>query len=112
MRKTNSLAPLILGIIGGVFGILGGSCTTFCAGVADAVGVSGYLIWGILALVSAVVGLVGGCVARKSGTGSLLMVIAAIVDIVCMIFLGFVWTILVSLILFFIGGVIGVVKHE
>lgn len=112
MKKTNSLVPLILGIIGGVFGIIGGSCTTFCAGVADAVGVGGYLVWGILSLVAAIVGLVGGCVARKTGTGSLLMVIAAIVDIVCMIFLGLVWTILVSLILFLIGGIIGLVKHE
>ena len=30
MKPTKSVAPLVLGIIGGIFGILGGSCLALC----------------------------------------------------------------------------------
>ncbi len=112
MKKTNSIAPLVLGIIGGIFSILGGACSTFCAEVASELGESKFLIWGYLALAAGILGLVGGCISRKTGVGSLLMVLAAIIEIVCVIFLGFVWTLVIGLVLFAIGGIVGFVYHD
>lgn len=114
MRKTNSYVPLILGIIGGIFAILGGTCATICADAASSIGgESKYLIWGYLALAMGVLGLIGGCVARKTGIGSLLMLLAAIVDIVCLIFLGsIIWTIVIGIALFAVGGTVGLVTQE
>lgn len=113
MRRTNSIVPLVLGIIGGVFAIIGGACVTICADVATAVsGNAMYSVMGYLSLAAAIAGLVGGCMARKNGFGSLLMIIAAIVEIVCTVFLGFVWSIVVGLVLFTIGGIVGLVKHD
>lgn len=112
MKRTNSIVPLILGIIGGVFAILGGTLSTFCAEVANAAGESKFLVWGYLALGAGILGLVGGCIARKTGVGLLLMIIAAIIEIICVIFLGFIWTLVVGAALFVIGGIVGFVLHS
>lgn len=113
MKRTNSIAPLVLGIIGGVFAIIGGACVTVCADVATAVtGSAIFSIMAYLSLAAGIAGLIGGCISRKNGFGSVLMLIAAAVEIVCTVFLGFIWSIVVGLVLFTIGGIIGLVKHD
>ncbi len=112
MKRTSSFVPLILGIIGGVFAIIGGSCAAFLSDFANAVGESSYLIWGYLSLASGILGLIGGCISRKTGLGSIIMILSAVISIICLVFLGAIWTIIVGIVLFAIGGVTGIIKRE
>ncbi|MDD7735741.1 MAG: hypothetical protein SOW55_05340 [Bacilli bacterium] len=57
-------------------------------------------------------GLVGGCISKKTGIGIILMAFAAVLQIVALIFLGFNWMVLVSIVLFVVGAIIGFVTPE
>ena len=91
MKKTSSVAPLVLSIIGGILGIIAGTCVALCAeaveSVQDAVEVEVVVtttmkIAGWLVLVGSVVGLVGGCCAKSQNWGTLVLLIGGIVVLV------------------------------
>ena len=70
--RGTSLAPMILGIIGGVLGIPSALCSSLCAGImAGAVvetGGSGgfYSVLSYLFLIAPIVGLVAGILAKRT----------------------------------------------
>ena len=113
MKKTTSWIPLILGIIGGVIGIVQGCCISICGEVNSAVGGSNNLmIGGYLLLASSIIGLIGGCIARVKGIGLGMMLLATVASIVGLVLVGFDILILVSVILFAVGGILGFLKHD
>ena len=113
MRKTTSIAPLVLGIIAGVLGIIGGSCITFCGEVVDTLGGDNLIsIGGYIILAGSIIGLVGGCIAKSKGIGNLLLLLAAIALVVAIVMIGFDLITCISAVLFLLAGIIGFVKHE
>lgn len=118
MKKTSSIAPLILGIIGGVLGILGGACITICAeavseaGEAVAVEVPAtFAIGGWMILVSGILGLVGGCCAKSQVWGSLVELLAGVLTVVGMILsASFGLFPIAAAVLFIVGGAVGLAK--
>ncbi len=110
MNKTRSKAPLVLGIIGGVLGILEGSCIAICGKAAEEAGVGNtWFLAGILALVGAIAGLVGGCCARSQKWGSLVELIGGIIAAVSLVFT-FDLMVLAAAVLLIVGGAVGLGK--
>lgn len=111
MRKTSSKAPLVLGIVGGILGIIEGSCLAFCGEVAAELGGgSKWLIGGLLALVGSIAGLVGGCCAKSQKWGSLVQLIGGIVVAVSVIFTGIDLMTIAAAVLLIVGGAVGMKK--
>ena len=111
MNRTRSVAPLVLGIVGGVLGILEGSCLALCAKVASEVGVnaSDWTIAGWMVLLGAIAGLVGGCCAKKTVWGSLVELVGGIVAVLSVIFV-FDLLAFAAGVLLVIGGAVGMGK--
>ena len=117
MSKTRSVAPLVMGIVGGILGILGGSCVAICGELAEALDVSAGLIKaaGYIALVAAIAGLVGGCCAKSQAWGSMVELIAGVVVAVAIVLQlvgkgGFnLWN-TASAVLLIVGGAVGMSK--
>lgn len=122
MNKTTSKAPLVLGIVGGVLGILSGVCNAFCGSAVSeadqaAGGVAGaaelgqsFLIGGILALVGAIAGLVGGCCAKSQKWGSLVQLLGGVLCAVSLIWVLDLFA-LAAAVLCIVGGAVGLSKH-
>jgi hypothetical protein len=113
--RGTSLAPMILGIIGGVLGIPSALCSSLCAGImAGAVvetGGSGgfYSVLSYLFLIAPIVGLVAGILAKRTPKK------AGIAMIICAIIYGlnvFTGNILglVVFILFLLGGILSLIQ--
>lgn len=111
MNKTKSVAPLVLGIIGGILGILEGSCLALCgAAVEELGGGATWTIAGWCALLGAIVGLVGGCCAKSQKWGSLVELVGGIVVAVALFLYGINLMVIASAALLIIGGAVGMAK--
>lgn len=126
VARTRSVVPLVLSIIGGVFGILSGLCygVLFDAvnKAADAAGASGLdvnlsllSVAGYILLFVSIIAVVAGAMARSQRFGSFLLFIMGLISIVCMVMM---WIaakafpgimVLVPVILFVTGGIVGMV---
>lgn len=113
MNRTSSKAPLVLGIVGGVLGIIGGACATCAIGdptVEELV--ANYALGAWMILIGSALGLVGGCCAKSQKWGSLLALLAGIVVFIgtaisCTVLLIFP---IAAAILLVIAGAIGMAK--
>ena len=119
MKRTSSKAPLVLGIIGGIFAILSGSCIALCASAlneaGNAAGVeevvsSTYTIGGWVLLVAGIVGLVGGCCAKKQTWGSLVELLGGVLVVVGMILASWGLLSIAAAVLLIVGGAVGMSK--
>lgn len=121
MKKTTSIAPLVLGIIAGVLGIIGGSCLAICGDFMNDVAAEletdvslitdGVIIGGWIVIASSILGLVASCIAKTANCGPLLIMIAFAAEVVGIIFCFSIINV-ISAILFLIAGIIALVKHE
>ncbi len=76
---SRSLPAFILGLIGSIFGILGGFCTTACASIFSSGTAPLIMIFG-----GSIVGLVGACMClNKAKIGSILQILAAVSIFIC-----------------------------
>lgn len=112
MNKTTSKAPLVLGIVGGVLGIIGGACATCAIGEATETLVKNYALGAWMVLIGSILGLVGGCCAKSQKWGSFVELMAGIVVclgtfISCTVLLIFP---LAAFVLLIVGGAVGMKK--
>ena len=102
------LPAFILGLIGSIFGIFGGICTTMCvSAISSSHGNSAF----ILIFGGAIVGLIGACLClNKTGIGSILELISAIMMIICAYTIsGSDFMTVIALLLMLVAGIIGAV---
>ena len=101
----NRTGEMILGILGGVFGILAALFVGFVGGLGEALGVFGYeRLYQVAAagLLLGVLAIIGGAIVNKNNkAGSGLMLISAILGLVA---LGLFWSL--SFILLVVGGIL------
>ena len=104
-NSQKCLPAFILGLIGSIFGILGGFCTTMClSSFGSSSGDAAF----ILILGGAIVGLVGACKClTKVKTGSILELISAVMMIICAYGTGAEFMTVLAFVLMLIGGIIG-----
>lgn len=102
------LPAFILGLIGSVFGIFGGLCTTMCSSVVSSSRGNAAFI---LIFLGAIVGLIGACLCmNKPKIGSLLELASAIMMIICAFGIsGSDFMTIIALLLMLAGGIIGAV---
>lgn len=101
--KSVCLPSFILGLIGSLFGIFGGICTTMCSVFSS----NSAFIW---IVGGSLVGLVGACLClSKSKLGSVLELIGALMIIVRAYGGGADFMTVIALIFLLFGGLIGVV---
>lgn len=108
MKK--SVAPFVLGLIGGIVGLVDGLCLSVCAEIADALEVTENLtlyVW-IFLIGGSVIGLVGASISlSKNKTGGILLIIAALFPVIFMVILqDFIYFQVVIIALFAIGGIL------
>ncbi len=102
------LPAFILGLIGSIFGIFGGLCTTMCVGIASSsLGNSAF----ILIFGGAIIGLIGACLClNKVKIGSIMELASALMMIICAYAItGADIMTIIALLLLLVGGVIGAV---
>ncbi|MDD3232246.1 MAG: hypothetical protein PHO06_02720 [Clostridia bacterium] len=112
--KTESVLPLVTGLVGGIVGIFGGACATFCADLVSALG-AGSILTTICAyggLIVAIIGLILGCLAKTTNRSTLLLTICGFVMAIFVVLLmvdgyGFNWMFTTSAVLFIVGGFVG-----
>ncbi|MDD6251924.1 MAG: zinc-ribbon domain-containing protein [Oscillospiraceae bacterium] len=102
------LPAFILGLIGSIFGIFGGLCTTMCSGVVSSSRGNAAFI---LIFLGAIVGLIGACLCmNKPKIGSILELASAIMMIICAFGIsGSDFMTVIALLLLLAGGIIGAV---
>ena len=108
MDSMKCLPAFILGLIGSVFGIFGGLCTTMCvSAVSSSRGNAAF----ILIFLGAIVGLIGACLClNKPKIGSVLEIASAIMMIICAFGIsGSEFMTVIAILLLLIGGIIGAV---
>ena len=110
MKPTKSVAPLVLGINGGIFGILGGSCLALCGAAGGDFVKKTLSLGGWIILVAGILGLVAGCCAKKQAWGSLVELIAGVLTVVGMVLAAFTLWSIVAAVLLIIGGAVGMAK--
>lgn len=110
MKPTRSVAPLVLGIIGGIFGILAGSCVALCGELAADLIKKTYSLGGWIILVAGILGLVGGCCAKKQAWGSLVELLAGVLTVVGMILSSWGLLSIAAAVLLIVGGAVGMAK--
>ena len=102
---------LVLGLLGGIFGIIGALIALMIGGVDAAfsdTGESSIISAGWIAVLLSIVGIVGSIMVRKRPkVGGILMLIAAIGGLIC-IFIAYI----LSTILLGIAGLMGVFRKE
>ncbi len=111
-KKTDQekcLPAFILGLIGSIFGILGGLFTTFLAGAFG--GYRGDVAF-ILIFGGAIVGLIGACKClNKLKSGSILELLSAIMMIICAyVISGSDCMTVIGLLCMLVGGIIGAIQ--
>ncbi|WP_109689916.1 DUF4064 domain-containing protein [Tumebacillus permanentifrigoris] len=108
MKRT---AEFVIGLIGGIVGILCGFSGVLLGGVAEAMQVDGSgtvsaASW--VAILFSVLGIVGASIVRKkTGLGSLFMIISAVVGFIC---ISFFYT--VPALLLLIAGIMGFARKD
>lgn len=106
-NESKCLPAFILGLIGAVFGIFGGFCTTLCYSLTFAnEGVAFFLIFG-----GSILGLVGACLClNKSLIGSILQLVSALMLIICAYgYQGSDFQTVLAILLFLAGGIVGII---
>lgn len=101
------LPSFILGLIGSIFGIFGGFCTTLCTSLSSKGNAAFILIIG-----GSIVGLIGACQClKKVRLGSILQLIAALMIIICAYGItGSDLQTVLAMLLFLFGGAIGLIR--
>lgn len=109
---NNSFLPcFVLGLIAGIFGILGGLCVTMCySGAITSQGKALGDMAFFMILGGSILGLVGACKSlKKLKTGAIMQLIAGILIMVCAFFFsGADFMSLLAMFLFIISGVLGI----
>lgn len=105
-EKVKFLPSFILGLIASIFGIGGGFCTSMCTSLVRMGGAPLILIFG-----GSIIGLIGACQCLNNvKIGSVVELIAAVMMIICLYFItGGDMMSIMSMLLFLIGGVIGLI---
>lgn len=103
------LPSFILGLIGSIFGILGGFCTTLCTSFSSSS--RGNMAF-ILIIGGSIVGLIGACQCLKNvRRGSILQLIAALMIIICAYGIsGADFQTVLAMLLLLFGGAIGLIR--
>ena len=106
---NKSIPVFVLGLIAGVFGLFGGLCVSACYSFGGQEGLPLIMLVG-----GSIVGLVGACIAMKDARkGSLLELIAAVMMAICVFgFTGSGFMTLVSMALFVVGGLVGLLTSN
>ena len=102
------IAALILGIIGGIAGLFGAGLALTVGGIGSAMGTansSTVLVGGVIALVTSIVGIIGGAIALKAPRAAGWMMLAAALVGVFAISAGYV----VACPLLLVGGILAFV---
>jgi hypothetical protein len=104
-------AELVLGIIGGIFGLLGAGAALFIGGLGSVFGAGGaeaIIGLGWLAIVASIIGLVGaGIVKGRARAGGALMIVSAILGLIAVSFAYLLATILLG-----IAGLLALFRKE
>lgn len=98
-----------LGIIGGIFGILGGMLAMMIGGIGGAFDVSGsFTVFGlgIIAILISLIGMASGALQNQKMGGGLL-ILSALGIVIAISFAG-----IISSIIFFIGGVLKYTQND
>lgn len=105
-NQTKCLPAFILGLIGSIFGIFGGLCTTMCLSLSSRGDAAFILIFG-----GAIVGLIGACLClNKPKIGSVLELVSALMMIICAFGItGSDFMTVIAFLLMLVGGIIGAV---
>ena len=105
-NPSRCLPAFILGLIGSIFGIFGGLCTTMCSFISSQGNAAFLLIFG-----GAIIGLIGACLClNKPKIGSVLELVSAIMMIICAYGIsGSDFMTIIALLLLLVGGIIGAV---
>lgn len=110
--NNKSFMPcFILGLIAGIFGILGGLCITMCYGVGSFTQTGNFLsgMAALFILGGSILGLVGACQSlKKLKIGAAMQLIAGILIMICVLgFTGADFMTLLAMILFIVSGIFG-----
>ncbi len=99
------LGSFILGLIGAIFGIMGGLCTTMCD-VTTGGNAPFFLIF-----CGSIIGLIGACMClKRTKVGSVIELLAGIMIIICAFCIsGAEFMSIIAMLLFLAGGIVGVV---
>jgi hypothetical protein len=108
--KGTSPVPMIMGIIGFVFGIPGILCAGICAAATASVGSGAGTIWLIITIIAALGGLVFGLMAKSQPKlAGILLIMVAVLSLLITFFSFSIWA-LFMFICFLIGGIIAVTQ--
>ena len=109
IKESSRTTELVLGIIGGIFGLLGGIAAVIIGTFFDAFGATGssdIIITGSIAIIVSIIGIIGAILARnKPKLGGILMIVSGIIGFICI----FVFYILGGIFLV-IGGILALVR--
>lgn len=105
MKQEKCLPAFILGLIGSIFGLFGGFCTTMCS-ILSFGGDAAF----ILIFCGSIVGLVGACVClNRARLGSALELLSALMIMFCAFSVGADFMSMFAFLLLLAGGIIGMV---
>lgn len=108
MKRTTEF---VLGLIGGIFGLIGASTTLIIGGLDatfSSTGTSEIIGLGWFAILFSILGIVGSVVVKsKAKLGGWFMIISAIGGVICVSFFY-----IIPAILLLIGGVMGVARKD
>lgn len=104
---NRSIPAFVVGLIAGIFGLFGGLCVAACYSVGGQGGLPLIMLVG-----GSIVGLIGACIAMKDARkGSLMELAAAVMMAICVFgSTGGGFMILASMILFAVGGLVGLLS--
>lgn len=106
-HEDRFLPAFILGLIGGIFGIFGGYCTTLCTCYSARSSNAAFF----LIFCGSILGLIGACLClKKALIGSIIELAAAIMIIICAYGIsGSEFMTILALLLFLAGGITGII---
>ena len=109
IKKPSRTIELVLGIIGGFFGLVGGIAALFIGSFGEAFNFAGYsdiMILGTLAIVVSITGIIGAIlVKKKPKLGGILMILSGIIGFISI----FVFYIIGGFFLV-IGGILALIR--
>ncbi|MEN4017576.1 MAG: DUF4064 domain-containing protein [Methanobacterium sp.] len=109
VKEPSRTLELVLGIMGGFFGLLGGIGAVMIGSFGEAFNVAGYsdiMISGTIAIIVSITGVIGAVMVKnKPQTGGIIMILSAIIGFICI----FVFYILGGFFLA-LGGVLALVR--
>jgi hypothetical protein len=87
LKEPSRTLELVLGIIGGFFGLMGGIGAVLIGSFGSAFNATGYsdiMVSGIVAIVVSIMGIIGAVLVRnKPKLGGLLMILSGIIGFIC-----------------------------